>query len=138
MSRRARPTKAEAERAVQSARRRRGSARLPYKAAAAAPRLPWKSLPDVWPPEQWCARRPPARLSEGMLLRCVREGTRSPRGSVRRRLPAGVREGLVHDLPLAVNTRQREEVGERQRAPEAGLLDRRGCRISNLLEGHDP
>ena len=33
-------------------------------------------------------------------------------GSVRRRLPAGMGECLAHDLPLAVEARQREEVSE--------------------------
>jgi hypothetical protein len=46
-------------------------------------------------------------------------------------------EGLVDDLPLAVDARQREEVGERERAPEAVFLDRRGRGVADLLDGDE-
>src|SRR5512132_4707372 len=55
----------------------------------------------------------------------------------RRRLAAGVYEALVDDLPGAVDPRQREEVDERNRPPEALLAEGHQCDVIVLLDGFD-
>src|SRR4051812_31919058 len=53
-------------------------------------------------------------------------------------LAARMDEGLVDDLPLTVDLRERERVDERDRAPEAFLLEDHVRRVVGLLERRDP
>ena len=60
-------------------------------------------------PGRAAAQHSPLLLLPSFVPR--RRGARR-RGSMRRRFPAGMGECLVHDHPLAVEARQREEVSE--------------------------